>query len=703
MKDNQDDDNEIIKAKTFELSNFQTNDKQEENILNETLNDTIMDGEYSISNINRKDYNIKHKYFYEFFISFFLFINSFISYSFTNILHICYSFYIIYTAYTTYYTFRISMKKYFGIVIIIFDSIYLFFKAAIHFYINAKKDNPKNKEKSNQEIIFVIFYNWRTIYDYIVTILIIIMLLINIIIKNFNHEYFNNNQLIQNVRIIEKYLKNRDEILNLGIILLCLGSSICPSSINLIFLFIGLIFFYTQLLNKNFKTFMKKYLKYFFLTTIVLYTIYDYIFSSFLIETKILELIKKDKIPYYFGITKIFDNDNSQNNKNQYNNNALSIFHFLFFYISFYFINLHTKFIDYIYNTQENRISYNTSYMNDKDINSLIPFKENEEPAIDEGEMLNTRTISLTGSFIVNKEKTKMQALFDSDMDCAIIFFLKETKSFNLLKKIKLFLSKFCYTPGFTLHACRIGFIYWINFFNIYYDSYFIIVWLLFSIKYSTKKYFLIFTKYIIYPFLMFIFVLSYYVNIFWDKKIFNIEPEKTKFKKCIYMFTKIVIVFLFQMYIQLNDQHLKNLKDLDIKDEIKKQQKDIEKRIEQDFKGIYVVKPLEVFFKLYFILIDIFVVIFFYLSVSTKINLFNQIVLINIIVFLIASKNFKKHLYICLCILTISFLLKYSIYIIKLDDKNVFKLFSEILFYDDLEKIHYYWISYYLLFLEYI
>ena len=73
------------------------------------------------------------------------------------------------------------------------------------------------------------------------------MLLINIIIRNFNHEYFNNNQLIQNVRIIEKYLKNRDKILNLGIILLC------PSLINLVFLLIGLIFFIHNYLIKILK------------------------------------------------------------------------------------------------------------------------------------------------------------------------------------------------------------------------------------------------------------------------------------------------------------------------------------------------------------------------------------------------------------------------------------------------------------------
>ena len=701
-----DDDNEIIKekAKTFQLKDINEKGNLDESFLNETLDDTIMDREYSISNIDKKDYNIKHKYFYEFFISFFLFINSFISYSFMNILHISYSYYIIYNAYSSSYSFRIKLKKYFAIVIIIIDSLYLFLKAIIHFYINAKKEKPKDIEESLQEKIFVIFNNWRTIYDYIITALIIIMLIINTVIKNFNHEYFNNNILIQNIRIIERNLKNRDEILNLGILLLCFGSALCPSMINLIFLLIGLIFFYIQILSKSAKAFLKKYLKYFFLVIIVLYTIYNYFFSSFIIEEKILDNYKNKeiyKIPYYFGITQIFQK-NLNKSKNYYTSNVLSIFHFLFFYISFYFINLHTKFMDYIKNTQENRISYNSDYINENDINNLIQFKVNEDAGMEEGEMINTRTISLTGSFIVNKEKTKMQALFDSDMDCAIIFFLKETKNFGIFKKIKLFLMKFCYTPSFSLHSCRIGFIYWINYFNVYYDSYFIIIWLLFSIKYSTNKYFLFCTKFVIYPFLMLIFFLSYAINI-GEKKIFNIEPEETNYKKCIHMFSKLIIVFLFQMYIQLNDQHLTNLKDNEIKDEIKKQQKDIEKKIYQDFKGIYVVKPLEVFFKLYFILIDIFVIIFFYFSLSEKINLFNQVVLISIIAFLITNKNFKKHLYICLWVLAISFLLKYTISIYKLDQNNSFKLFVDLLFNDDLDKIYYYWIAFYFLFLEYI
>ena len=128
MKENfvNDDENNNLndifkeKSKTFQIYNFPTEEKNEENYLNETLVDTIMDGEYPISNIDKKDYNSKHKYIYEFFISFFLFINSFISYSFTNIFHLCYSFYIIYTCYTTFYTFRIKLKKHFGIFIIVF-------------------------------------------------------------------------------------------------------------------------------------------------------------------------------------------------------------------------------------------------------------------------------------------------------------------------------------------------------------------------------------------------------------------------------------------------------------------------------------------------------------------------------------------------------------------------------------------------------
>ena len=704
MKENIiEDDEDFIsraKAKTFEISNLPQNDKNEESYLNETLVDTIMDGEYSISNIDKKDNNIKHKYFYEFFISLFLFINSFISYSLTNILHLCYSFYIFYNAYSTIYSFRIMLKQYLAILIIMVDSLYLFLKLIIHFYIISKK-GAMTIDKDIKENILVITENWRTIYDYIVTCLIIIMLMVNVIIKNYNCEYYNNNELLPNIRIIERNLKYNNSMINLGTLLLCFGSAICPSLINLFILILGLIFFYSQTLNRNLKSFIKKYIKYIFLSIIILYTIYNYIFSSVFIQQKYMNYKNQSEIPYYLGIINLFKKEDN-NNKNQYSN-IYGLFNFLLFYSSFYFINLHKKCLDYIKNTQENRISINTSYMNEKDINALIQLKDNEEVDMDEGELLNTKTISLTRSFLINKEKNKMQVLIDSDLDCGIIFFLKETKDLNFFQKIKLFICKFCYSPGFVLHACRIGVIFWINFFNIYYDSYFIIIWLSLSIKYSKNKYFLYFTKYLFYPFLVSIFFISYSINIKGEQKFFKLNPQETDLKKAIEMTSKLIVLYIFQMFIHLNNRHLNKLKDHEINNDIKKQLKDIEKKIEQDFKGKYVVKPLEVLFKIYFLLIDILIVIFFYLSFSQKINLFNLVVLINIIAFLIMNKNFKKIIYICLWVLTISFLLKYTLYIYKLDENKRFKLIIDILFNDDLEKIYYYWISYYLLFLEYI
>ena len=699
----EEDENEIIKdkGKTFQNKNLPLEQKEEQSFLNETLVDTIMDGEYPISNIDIKDYNIRYKYFYELIISFILFINSFISYSLMNIFHIFYSYYILYTSYSTCYSFKIKFKKIFGIFIILIDSLYLFFKAAIHLFINGKKEKSKEFEDTIYKKIFILFNDWRTIYDYIIISIIIIILFINSIIKHFDHEYFNNNELIHNIRIIEKYLKNSNEILSIGALFLCFGSTICPSIINLVFLILGLIFFSSLYLTQNCKASIRKYLKHLFLIMILVYSIYNYILSFAIVEENILKTFNTDKIPYYFGIIKPFESNTEK--KNEYTINVYALFHFLFFYFSFYFINSHNKCLDYINNTQENVISVNTSYINDKDINSLIEFnKEIEDVAIEEGELLNTRTISLTGSFVVNKEKTKMQALFDSDLDCAIIVFLKETQKYHLKKKIRLFLSKFCYTPGFSLHICRIGFIYWICCFNIFYESYFIIIWLLFSIKYSANKCFLLFTKYVIYPFLIAIFFLSYVTNIIVNQKIFEIPPEASNLNKFLHTTTKLIIVYIFQMFIYLNEQYLRNLRDQEIKEGIRKQQKDIQKKIEQDFKGIYVLKPIEVFFKLYFILIDFFVIAFFYLSLSQKINLFNNIVLFCIIAFLIISQNFKKHLYICLWILTISFLLKYTIYILQIKN-STFKLIVDLIFNDDLDKIYYYWISYYLLFLEYI
>ena len=108
------------------------------------------------------------------------------------------------------------------------------------------------------------------------------------------------------------------------------------------------------------------------------------------------------------------------------------------------------------------------------------------------------KKVSITGKIIKSKQEIKLETLFATDIDCGIIVFTKESQKYSLPKRIKLFILKFCYTPGFCLHACRLFVILWINFYMTY-VSLFLILWLFFSIKYSTTKLFLYGTKYCIF------------------------------------------------------------------------------------------------------------------------------------------------------------------------------------------------------------
>ena len=74
--------------------------------------------------------------------------------------------------------------------------------------------------------------------------------------------------------------------------------------------------------------------------------------------------------------------------------------------------------------------------------------------------------IKLSDTYVKTKSEIKLETLFATDIDCAIIVFSKETRKYNLKKKITLFILKFCYTPGFCLHACRLSAILWINLYN---------------------------------------------------------------------------------------------------------------------------------------------------------------------------------------------------------------------------------------------
>ena len=245
----------------------------------------------------------------------------------------------------------------------------------------------------------------------------------------------------------------------------------------------------------------------------ILSTLYNYILSLGIISEK---LFKDNQIPFYYGITKLYEYNNK---KISYN--VPAIFNFIFFLISFFFVNLHTKCINYM--NSDNYERFNSVMTIDNDL-ELDKIKNLENDENNYKEMAN---LSLNETYIGNKEQIKMQSLFNFDMDCGIILFLKKSKNQNFCSVIKLFLLNFCYSTGFSLHACRISFIFWINFFRVYYESYLIIIWLLFSIKFSETKIFFYFTKFIIYPFFLAVYFIYYVVIIMY----FTISFIHPKFK----------------------------------------------------------------------------------------------------------------------------------------------------------------------------
>ena len=172
----------------------------------------------------------------------------------------------------------------------------------------------------------------------------------------------------------------------------------------------------------------------------------------------VLEKIKKNnKIPYTYGITKIFDYEN-----NKISHNTSAFLNYILFYISFFFINFHTKCLNYINNSYNDKINFNSTSRYENDLEPLKSDNEKENFIFKEINPNEYKNISLNGTFRPNKEQIKMQSLFNFDMDCWLVLFLKNSKNENYFRKIKLFLISFCYSTGFSLHACRLSLIFWI-------------------------------------------------------------------------------------------------------------------------------------------------------------------------------------------------------------------------------------------------
>ena len=148
----------------------------------------------------------------------------------------------------------------------------------------------------------------------------------------------------------------------------------------------------------------------------------------------------------------------------------------IFFFIGIYCINIYIKVLDYTQNSKPDALT-----LFQEEPNETEEAKETKEKIED---IIGDLTKLKSSLVIKTKNEIKLETLFATDIDCGMIVFSEETKKFNLRKKIKLFILKFCYTPGFCLHACRLSAILWINLYMTY-ASLLLIIWLLFSIKYS--------------------------------------------------------------------------------------------------------------------------------------------------------------------------------------------------------------------------
>ena len=670
------------------MENFESKHSRQESFnsvdtMNESINDSII-LEYSLYSNNIFIRN------FDYFMPILLFSNSFIYYSFINIIHLCFSFYLIYAKYSTLYNCYMRNKGCFTLLVLVIDVLYYIFKIIVDIV---------NKTKQQNLLYYIFPNNWASIYEYVIVALIMLFLLIYLICKDFSHAFFNHFDSNRNKRFLDGKIPNNNNILNSGIFLICFGCTIYPTTINLILLVLGLVYFFCLLLGVKCRRFIKKHFRRFYIAIIFIYIIYNYLINSKVIRLEIGKIIIFDEV----------------DNKTDYSK-FIGIFSLILFFVGFFCININIKVIQYIKYFKEDIFDENTEEIKTNPLEDILDIKR----------------ISITGKIIKTKDEKKLEALFATDIDCGIIVFTNESKDYKLSKRIKLFVLKFCYTPGFCLHACRLSVILWINLYMTY-VSLFLILWFFFSIKYSTTQAFLYGTKYIIYPLLILLFLLSYISNIFIYNKnneidednnnpflnnesivfeylgiLKNHKNENNRILNGLHLSLKIFIIILFQLFIRLKTKHARHLKDDDIKEEIKKQQKDLEKRIEKDFQGRYVIKPFEIFFKLYFLGLDIAVIIFFYLAITQTINLFNEIVLLCIISLFLMGKKFMSRLYISLLVLNFSLFFKYILffnnnsYRVQISSNNL-KLVLALLFNDNLNKIYYYWIAFYLLFLEYI
>ena len=599
---------------------------------------------------------------------------SLFTYSYLNLVHIFLSFYFIYIFFNFHseYSF-ILLNKVLNISYII-QFCYIIIKGFLFIIYKICDKNILNKYETIFEIFNMNLNNINySLFDMGISLFDLILLLLYYSINNFsgsNWKKYSNNY----IKLMKTWKGNENTLLSVGLYLICLGTIIQPSSIHTCFLFIVLIHLSSLLFNLKVNHWLRKKISKFFIYCLPIYFLINYLFNCPFIKDLFDSYFNEDW-KNLFGILSLFNKENS--NYNYFKNwIILNIIPFIFFYFGFCLL--------VFFLTIKNNKTYN--------FESQIEYINNE----------------------FNESFENMNESIDVAQ--GIIKFYIESKHLSFYNKIKLYIIKYCITPEFFLHLCRIGIIIWINLFDTYANVLFII-WIFLSIYMEDILLFLNITKYTIFPILILTFFSTYIFNIkifteigsYYIKAFGLVKYENDQSSFLIHMGLKITIITLFQIYIYIQMKYFifyeLHKSDIEKKKDIKK--KELNDLIKIHFEGNYILQEIEIIFKIDSVINSILVTVFFYLSICQNINIFNEIILMFIFSLYVFSKHIDEHYFKFLISINIIFILKYIVHLIypeiQQNDKttNIYNLLS-LLFFDNLKNIHYSWIAFYFLYIEY-
>jgi hypothetical protein len=249
-------ENKKSNLKPFQLSALNEPIKEESDFFRDNLNDSQ---ELSVSEEDSEVQNVSnYQYYFEVILSIIMLLNSFFTYSYLNIIHIIYCALLLRSRYSIKYNFWVKSKKSLMILLVVINFIYLMVKSLL-FIAYARHIDHELLPKIYP--YFIISYNWQNYYDYGIVSFMIILILIYLIIAEFDEEFWRTIVLEKTNNLLRKYTydsSNAKNILNFGIFYITFGGSMYPSLINLVIVMIGFIFFVSIIFSKKRRTIMKK-------------------------------------------------------------------------------------------------------------------------------------------------------------------------------------------------------------------------------------------------------------------------------------------------------------------------------------------------------------------------------------------------------------------------------------------------------------